>query len=212
VRRAGSTVNPSLRSGQARRRSTVRLFRLTSHLSLLLALTACAVTPLSRRIRVGEEPFVIGIGEGSDSMTDLFAAPAGGGEFLRLTFTRAEERLPRSPEGPRRSSAGGAGNPRWVLVVLDLRTPRSNAAASRYRARFAPRSGRLRRGPCRQLLTWRRIVFPDPVSRRATRRRPATRELLEIPAAMVGRRRWRALHHRGQATPPARIRRHGAIR
>jgi len=69
---------------------------------------------------------VIGVGEGSDAMTDLFAAPAGGGAFVRLTFTRSEERLPRlSPEGTavvfvRRE--GGAENPRWTLVVLDLLT------------------------------------------------------------------------------------------
>ena len=102
-------------------------FPLTAYRSLLtVVFAACAVTPLSRRILVGEEPFVIGVGEGSDSMTDLFAAPAGGGAFVRLTFTRAEERLPRlSPQGTavafvRRE--GGAANPRWALVVLDLLT------------------------------------------------------------------------------------------
>ena len=60
--------------------------RLTSHVSLLTGLTACAVTPLSNRIRVGEEPFVIGVGEGSDAMTDLFAAPAGGGAFAVASY------------------------------------------------------------------------------------------------------------------------------
>lgn len=100
-----------------------RLVPLTSH---LLLLTGCAVTPLSNRIQVGEEAFVIGIGEGSDSMTDLYAAPAAGGTFVRLTFTRAEERLPRlSPQGTavafvRRDGAQDAAP--WSLVVLDLRT------------------------------------------------------------------------------------------
>ncbi len=101
----------------------LRLFPLTAH---LLPLTACAVTPLTNRIAVGEEAFVIGVGEGADSMTDLYAAPAAGGSFVRLTFTRAEERLPRlSPEGTavafvRRDGAREA--PRWSLVVLDLHT------------------------------------------------------------------------------------------
>lgn len=101
----------------------VRGFRLTSH---LLLLTACAVTPLSNRIAVGEEAFVIGVGEGADSMTDLYAAPAAGGSFVRLTFTRPEERLPRlSPQGTavafvRRD--GAQDGARWSLVVLDLRT------------------------------------------------------------------------------------------
>ena len=104
-----------------------RQFPLTAYRSLLtVVFTACALTPISRRIQVGEEPFVIGVGEGSDAMTDLFAAPAGGGAFVRLTFTRAEERLPRlSPEGTavtfvRRE--GGAEGPRWTLVILDLLT------------------------------------------------------------------------------------------
>ena len=102
-------------------------FPLTAYRSLLtVVFAACALTPISRRIQVGEEPFVIGVGEGSDAMTDLFAAPAGGGAFVRLTFTRAEERLHRlSPEGTafafvRRE--GGAESPRWTLVVLDLLT------------------------------------------------------------------------------------------
>jgi len=99
-----------------------RLFSLT----VCLPLTACAVTPLTNRIAVGEDPFVIGVGEGADSMTDLYAAPAAGGTFVRLTFTRAEERLPRlSPQGTavafvRHDGARDAA--RWSLVVLDLRS------------------------------------------------------------------------------------------
>lgn len=100
-----------------------RFFPLTSH---LLLLTSCAVTPLTSRITVGEHPFVIGVGEGPDSMTDLFAAPAGGGAFIRLTFTRAEERLPKlSPEGTRVAflrREGTSAAARWSLVIQDLRT------------------------------------------------------------------------------------------
>jgi hypothetical protein len=118
----------------------LRLFPLAAY---LLPLTGCAVTPLSNRIQVGEEAFVLGIGEGSDSMTDLYAAPAAGGTFVRLTFTRAEERLPRlSPEGTRVAFLRRDGTrdaARWSLVILDLRTtvertaplPRGAAPASR---------------------------------------------------------------------------------
>jgi len=87
-----------------------------------LLVTGCAVTPLTNKIDVGEDPFVIGVGEGPDSLTDLFAAPAGGGAFVRLTFNRAEERGPRlSPDGLivaylRHSKAGSD----WSLVLLDL--------------------------------------------------------------------------------------------
>ena len=94
---------------------------------------ACAVTPLSNRIQVGEEAFVIGVGEGRDGATDLFAAPAGGGAFVRFTFTRAEERIPRlSPGGRsvayvRRTGAGPEAG--WSLVVLDLLSNAERVAA-----------------------------------------------------------------------------------
>jgi dipeptidyl aminopeptidase/acylaminoacyl peptidase len=100
-------------------RSRVRWLCFASHLSLF----AACVSPLTNRIAVGEEPFVIAVGEGPDSATDLFAAPAGGGRFVRLTFNRAEERAPRlAPDGLsvaflRRSPE----DTQWSLVILDLR-------------------------------------------------------------------------------------------
>jgi hypothetical protein len=100
-------------------RSRVRLLCFTFHLSLF----AACVSPLTNQIAVGEEAFVIAVGEGPDSATDLFAAPAGGGRFVRLTFNRSEERAPRlAPDGLsvaflRRSP----GDTRWSLVILDLR-------------------------------------------------------------------------------------------
>jgi hypothetical protein len=98
---------------------------------LLFPLTSCAVTPLTNKIAVGEEAFVIAVAKGSDSMTDLFAAPAGGGDFVRLTFNRAEERGPRlAPEGTRvaylrRPRDGGP----WTLVILDLLSNAEQSAA-----------------------------------------------------------------------------------
>jgi hypothetical protein len=90
-----------------------------------LLLAGCAVTPLSNRIQAGQDAFVIGVGEGADAQTDLFAAPAAAGAFYRLTFTRAVERLPRlSPSGT--AVAFVRSDPRdttrWSLVALDLRT------------------------------------------------------------------------------------------
>ena len=90
-----------------------------------LLLAAGCTTPLSNRIAVGEEPYVIGVGEGNDQQTDLYAASANGGSFLRLTFTRLEERHPRiSPEGT--AVAFFRADPRaaasqWSVVVYDLR-------------------------------------------------------------------------------------------
>jgi hypothetical protein len=87
-------------------------------------LTGCGVTPLTNRINIGEEPFVIAVGEGPDGMTDLYAAPAGAGSFQRLSFNRLEERTPRlSPDGftvafLRRDARGGSSS--WALVFLNL--------------------------------------------------------------------------------------------
>ena len=95
-----------------------------------LLAVACSVTPLTNKIRVGEEPFVIAVGEGPDSMTDLFAAGAGPGAFVRLTFNRAEERTPRlSPSGSAVAFLRRAENTDlWSLVVLDLVTNREETA------------------------------------------------------------------------------------
>ena len=173
------------------------MVRLTSYVSLLTTLTACAVTPLSRRIQVGEEPFVIGVGEGSDSMTDLFAAPAGGGAFLRLTFTRAEERLPRlSPEGTsvvfvRRE--GNGENPRWTLVVLNLLTTAEHSAPLPPGSDPPVRTGWARDGSAVVLAGGYFALAPEqdsltlvpPAQQSAAD--SATRELLgDPPAAMVG--------------------------
>jgi hypothetical protein len=70
------------------------------------------------------------VGEGSDSMTDLYAAPARGGVWSRVTFNRGVERLPKlSPDGIRvaflrRSSDGDP----WSFVVLDLQNNREVSA------------------------------------------------------------------------------------
>ena len=102
------------------RRGPFTVYRLPFTLLVL----GCGVTPLTNKIDVGNEAFVVGVGEGPDSMTDLFAAPAGGGNFARLTFNRAEERAPRLASDGRsvafQRRAGAAAE--WTLVVLDLLT------------------------------------------------------------------------------------------
>jgi len=79
---------------------------------------------------VGQEPFVIAVGEGPDSATDLFAAPAGGGNFVRLTFNRSEERAPRlAPDGLRVAFLRRApGSTQWSLVIFDLRNSAEHSA------------------------------------------------------------------------------------
>jgi len=176
------------------------LFRLTSQVSRLTALTAlmaCALTPISRRIQVGEEPFVIGVGEGSDAMTDLFAAPAGGGAFVRLTFTRSEERLPRlSPEGTavtfvRRE--GGAENPRWTLVVLDLltsaerRAPLPPGTDAPLRTGWASdRSAVVLAGGYFTLAPGQDSLIPVPPAQQSAADSATREQLGDPPAAMIG--------------------------
>jgi hypothetical protein len=107
--------------GEREKRFPAHRLPLTAYLA---ALAACGVSPLTNKIDVGEEAFVVAVGEGPDSLTDLFAAPAGGGRFIRFTFNRPEERFPRlSPDGSRLAflrARSGAKGPPWSLVVLDL--------------------------------------------------------------------------------------------
>jgi hypothetical protein len=105
------------------------LFPPTAHRSplTLLVLSACGVTPLTNKIDVGTDAFVIGVGEASDGMTDLFAAPADGGTMARVTFNRLQEQVPRlSGSGTLlvflRSSPVETTDPEPEIVVLDLRS------------------------------------------------------------------------------------------
>ena len=98
----------------------LRLFAVTG-----VILAACRVTPLSNRIAVGEEPFVIFVGEGPGGVTDLFASAASGGEVVQLTFSRERESSPAlDPSGSivaflRRPVRGGD---RSYLVVMNLQS------------------------------------------------------------------------------------------
>ncbi len=61
---------------------------------------ACSFSPVNHRIKVGEEPFIVFVGEGIDHHTDIFAVPAGGGSVAQVTFTPLIEKGPRlSPTG-----------------------------------------------------------------------------------------------------------------
>ncbi|MES2304860.1 MAG: hypothetical protein V4558_05105 [Gemmatimonadota bacterium] len=70
-------------------------YRTLAALALLLTAAACNLSPLRNRIKVGEEPIVVFVGEGVDGNTDLFVVPAGGGTIVQLTFTPLRESMPR---------------------------------------------------------------------------------------------------------------------
>jgi len=66
----------------------------------MLASCRGTLSPLSNRIKVGEEPFVIFVADGEEGNGDLFAVPAAGGTAYQVTFTRVDESRPAlSPDG-----------------------------------------------------------------------------------------------------------------
>ena len=69
-------------------------------LGLMLLGCRGTLSPLSNRIKVGEEPFVIFVADGEEGNGDLFAVPAAGGTAFQVTFTRVDESRPAlSPDG-----------------------------------------------------------------------------------------------------------------
>ena len=93
--------------------------------ALLFAPACRGVSPLGQRIPVGTGPFAIVVGEGPDQQTDLFALDAGGGEVMRLTFTRGRESgLSLHPAGVVvafiRREAGVSDSGPAALVALNL--------------------------------------------------------------------------------------------
>jgi hypothetical protein len=61
---------------------------------LLLAGCRGTLSPLSNKLKIGQEAYVILVADGEDDLGDLFASSTGGGPRFQLTFTRVEERLP----------------------------------------------------------------------------------------------------------------------
>lgn len=93
-----------------------------------LALAACSgsLSPLSNKLEIGEEPYVVFVGDTPDGAGELFAAPAAGNQAYQFTFTRLDERLPAlSPEGGMVAfvRASGTGDTSrvtvWVMNLLN---------------------------------------------------------------------------------------------
>lgn len=87
-----------------------------------LLVIGCSLSPLHRKIKVGEEPFVVFAATGPDGKVDLFASPPVGGDPVRLTFTAMRESMPRlTPRGDMlafiRDRTQGSGQD---LVVMNL--------------------------------------------------------------------------------------------
>lgn len=98
--------------------------RWTSAAAAVIAVAACSFTPLTNRVDLGNDDFVVFVGEGVDGNTDLFVSLASGGSVTQLTYTGSVEMLPRlSPDGGVlaffRSRDTTAGSPR-ALIVMNL--------------------------------------------------------------------------------------------
>ncbi len=87
-------------------------------LVLMLALLGCrgSLSPLSNKLEVGQEPYIVFVADGEDGLGDLFASPPTGGTAYQVTFTRLDERAPAlSPDGS-------------LLAFLRSRTPGDTTA------------------------------------------------------------------------------------
>jgi hypothetical protein len=88
-----------------------------------LMLLGCrgTLSPLSNRIKVGEEAFVVFVADGEANAGDLFAVPASGGTPYQVTFTRVDESLPAlSPDGSVVAFARGGLRPEAPVSVALL--------------------------------------------------------------------------------------------
>ena len=68
----------------------------------LLLLAGCrgSLSPLSNRLKIGEESYIVFAADGEDGKGDLFASPPEGGRAFQITFTRVDERAPAlAPDG-----------------------------------------------------------------------------------------------------------------
>jgi len=91
---------------------------------VLLLLAGCrgSLSPLSNRVKVGEESYIVFTADGEDGKGDLFASPPDGGKAFQITFTRVDERTPAlSPDGSSlafvRSIAPGDTNGATVVLM-----------------------------------------------------------------------------------------------
>ncbi|HEY7027033.1 MAG TPA: hypothetical protein VH438_05475 [Gemmatimonadales bacterium] len=95
--------------------------RLTSHFLLLTSCTG-SLSPLSHKLKIGEEPYVVFTADGEGGTGDLFASPVGGGTVYQVTFTRLNEHLPRlNPDGSMLAFVRGDGSTAavWVMNLLN---------------------------------------------------------------------------------------------
>jgi hypothetical protein len=92
----------------------------------LAALAGCrgTLSPLSNRLKVGQESYVVFVADGEEGRGDIFASPPASGTAFQVTFTRLDERAPAlSPDGSMLAflrSSDVTDTTNVSLVVLNL--------------------------------------------------------------------------------------------
>lgn len=91
----------------------------------LMGLAGCrgTLSPLSNKLKVGEEAYIVFVADGEDGLGDLFAAAPVSGSTFQVTFTRLDERAPAlAPDGATVAflRSRGTADPGVSLVFLNL--------------------------------------------------------------------------------------------
>ncbi len=111
-------------------------------LALLAGSAGCGFTPLTNKVGVGSEPFVVVVGQGRDGAVDLFAAPAEGGRFYQFTFNQLVESNPTvGPSGTRLAFLRQADDRPVEVVTLNLHNGTEQARVLPHAAGSAERIG-----------------------------------------------------------------------
>jgi hypothetical protein len=98
--------------------------------ALLAAVCAAAcggfISPLKNRLAVGEESYLVFVGDGEGGRGDLYAASTGGGAVYQVTYSRVDEGQPAlSPDGRRlaftraRRATDTTDRAVWVMNLED---------------------------------------------------------------------------------------------
>jgi hypothetical protein len=92
---------------------------------LIILLLGCrgSLSPLSNKLDIGEEAYLVFTADGEEGQGDLFASTPAGGTPYQVTFTRVDERLGAlSPDGMMLAfvRARSASDDRRWLVVMNL--------------------------------------------------------------------------------------------
>ena len=94
---------------------------------LVTAALGCrgSLSPLSNRLAVGQEAYLVFVATGEGGAGDLFASSAGGGTVFPISYTRVDESAPAlSPDGVSlvfirsRSTADSLSRSVWVMNLL----------------------------------------------------------------------------------------------